>query len=49
MHVSQRRISAVENGELDRTEIGTVTAYVEALGGKVQIVADFGAEKLVVG
>jgi hypothetical protein len=33
MHVTQRRVSAVERGELDRTELGTVVAYVEALGG----------------
>lgn len=49
MHVTQRRVSAVERGQLDRTELGTVIAYVEALGGRVEIVADFGDERLVVG
>jgi predicted XRE-type DNA-binding protein len=49
MHVSQRRVSAVERGELDRTEVGTVISYVEALGGRVEVVADFGGERLVVG
>jgi DNA-binding XRE family transcriptional regulator len=48
MHVSQKRVSAVERGELSHTELGTVTAYVEALGGKVEIVANFGDERLVV-
>jgi predicted XRE-type DNA-binding protein len=49
MHVSQRRVSAVERGQLDRTELGTVAAYVKALGGHVEIVADFGDERIVVG
>jgi predicted XRE-type DNA-binding protein len=42
MHVTQRRVAAVERGQLDRTELGTVVAYVEALGGRVEVVADFG-------
>lgn len=46
MHVSQRRVSAVEHGELSRTELSTVSSYVEALGGRVKIVADFGDEQL---
>lgn len=41
MKVSQPRISAIERGELSRTEIGTLKAYVEALGGKLRVVADF--------
>jgi predicted XRE-type DNA-binding protein len=49
MHVSQRRVSAVEHGQLDRTELGTVVAYVQALGGRVEIIADFGDERIVVG
>jgi hypothetical protein len=50
MHVSQRRVSAVEHGELTRIELGTVVDYVEALGGRVEVVADFGDERrLVVG
>jgi len=48
MHVSQKRVSAVERGELSRTELGTVAAYVEALGGRVEVIADFGDERLVV-
>jgi hypothetical protein len=46
MHVSQRRVSAVEHGELTRTGLGTVAAYVQALGGQLKIVADFGDEQL---
>ncbi|HEY2266544.1 MAG TPA: XRE family transcriptional regulator [Streptosporangiaceae bacterium] len=49
MHVSQRRVSAVERGDLSRTELGTVTSYVQALGGRVEIVANFGDEHIVIG
>lgn len=42
MGVSQRRVSAIENGEISRTELATIEAYVAALGGKVRIIADFG-------
>lgn len=48
MHVSQRRVSAVERGDLDRTELGTVASYVQALGGTIEIVADFGDRRLVI-
>lgn len=46
MHVSQRRVSAVEHGELRRTELATISSYVEALGGQVKVVADFGDESV---
>jgi DNA-binding XRE family transcriptional regulator len=49
MGVSQSRVSAIERGELDRSELSTLGAYVRALGGKLQIVADFGDEKLILG
>jgi DNA-binding XRE family transcriptional regulator len=49
MGVSQARVSAIEKGELPATEIGTIGKYIAALGGQLQIVADFGDEKLVLG
>jgi DNA-binding transcriptional regulator YiaG len=49
MHVSQRRVSAVERGELTRTNLGTVATYVNALGGEIEIVANFGDERIVIG
>jgi DNA-binding XRE family transcriptional regulator len=48
MHVAQPSISQLENGDLDNSAIGTLRGYVEALGGHLQIVADFGDEKLSV-
>ena len=49
MSVSQRRVSAVERGDLTHTELGTVASYVEALGGRAGIVANFGDEHLIIG
>lgn len=49
MDVSQRRVSALERGDLHRSELGTIEAYVNALGGRVEIVANFGDERVVVG
>lgn len=46
MHVSQRRVSAVEHGQITRTELSTVASYVEALGGRVKVIADFGDDQL---
>jgi transcriptional regulator with XRE-family HTH domain len=48
MGVSQRRVSAVERGALERTEIGTIIAYINALGGQVEVMARFGDEHLVI-
>jgi DNA-binding Xre family transcriptional regulator len=42
MGVSQPRVSALERGELDTVTLSTLRAYVNALGGKLRVVADFG-------
>ncbi|MFE3559145.1 XRE family transcriptional regulator [Streptomyces sp. NPDC059193] len=49
MGVTQARVSRIENGELERSEVETLAAYVRALGGKLKIVADFGDEQYVLG
>lgn len=48
MGVAQPRVSAIENGRLDSTELGTLRSYVEALGGRLRVIADFGDEFIVV-
>ncbi|MDX3511131.1 hypothetical protein PV755_19655 [Streptomyces caniscabiei] len=40
---------SVEKGQLERSEVDTLAAYVKALGGKLKIVADFGDETCVSG
>jgi predicted XRE-type DNA-binding protein len=47
--VSQSRVSRLERGNLNRTEIATVRAYVGALGGEVEIIAKFGDEHFTIG
>lgn len=49
MHVTQPSVSALERGEIDRAGLATIRAYVQALGGSVEIVADFGDRKIVLG
>jgi transcriptional regulator with XRE-family HTH domain len=49
MGVTQARISRIEKGQLERSEVNTLAAYVQALGGKLKIVADFGDESYVLG
>lgn len=49
MHVTQPTVSQLEGGEIDRAGLSTIKAYVEALGGTVEVVADFGDHKLILG
>lgn len=49
MGVTQARVSRIEKGQLSRGEVDTLAAYVQALGGKLKIVADFGDESYVLG
>ncbi|MER7753350.1 XRE family transcriptional regulator [Kitasatospora sp. NPDC097643] len=48
MGVSQSRVSVIEKGDLERSEISTLAAYVAALGGRLKIIADFGDESMVI-
>jgi transcriptional regulator with XRE-family HTH domain len=49
MNVRQERVSAIERAEVDTSELRTLAAYIGALGCRLEIVADFGGERLVVG
>jgi DNA-binding XRE family transcriptional regulator len=49
MHVTQPTVSQLEGGEIERAGLSTIKAYVEALGGTVEVVADFGDRRLVLG
>jgi transcriptional regulator with XRE-family HTH domain len=49
MGVSQPRISKIERGDIASSELGTLRSYVEALGGRLRVVADFGDEQFIVG
>lgn len=47
--VSTARISQIEHGQAERAAIQGLAAYIEALGGRLELVADFGDERLVIG
>jgi DNA-binding XRE family transcriptional regulator len=47
MGVSQGRVSAIEHAKPGATELRTLAAYVEALGGRLEIIVDFGDQRLV--
>jgi DNA-binding XRE family transcriptional regulator len=49
MNVRQKRVSAIERAKVDTSELRTLAAYIRALGGRMEIVADFGGERLVIG
>jgi DNA-binding XRE family transcriptional regulator len=49
MHVRQERVSAIERAKVDVSELRTLAAYIHALGGRMEVIADFGGERLVVG
>lgn len=49
MHVRQERVSAIERAQVDASELRTLAAYIRALGGRMEIIADFGGERLVIG
>lgn len=46
---TQTRVSRIERGELERSEVDALAAYVRALGGRLTIVAEFGDEHYVLG
>lgn len=47
MSLTQPTISALEAGDLDRSGLATLRAYVEALGGTVEVTASFGDRRVV--
>lgn len=48
MGVSQRRVSAIERGAINRNEVATLRAYVEALGGRIHLVAEFDGKQTLI-
>ena len=47
MGVRQERVSAIERAEPGATQVRTLAGYVEALGGRLDVIADFGTERVV--
>ena len=47
--VSKARVSQIEHGQADRAAIQGLASYVAALGGRLELVANFGDERLIIG
>jgi DNA-binding XRE family transcriptional regulator len=47
LKISQNRISQIERGHLENSEVGTLGRYVEALGGELTVSAKFGEQTYV--
>jgi predicted XRE-type DNA-binding protein len=46
LHVSQNRVSAMERGEVEHTQVDTLRRYIDALGGQLRIEVDLGDERI---
>ncbi|WP_424950301.1 helix-turn-helix domain-containing protein [Deinococcus sp.] len=47
--ISQSRVSRIEQGDLEHTELATLRAFVRALGGELEVTVKLGDERFVVG
>lgn len=46
LDVSQNRVSRIEHGEIERTQVDTLRKYVEAVGGDLRVEVEFGDERI---
>jgi hypothetical protein len=46
MSTTREQVEAIERAEPGATDVGTLAAYVRALGGRLEIIADFGGERV---
>lgn len=44
LSVTQNRVSTIERGDIDHTQVDTLRRYVQALGGKLEVAVSFGDE-----
>jgi transcriptional regulator with XRE-family HTH domain len=49
MNVRQARVAAIERAEPGATEVRVLAAYVQALGGTLEIIASIGDERIMLG
>lgn len=45
LQVSQNRVSRIERGDMEHTQVDTLRRYVEAIGGHLRIEVDLGSER----
>ncbi|GAA2109611.1 XRE family transcriptional regulator [Actinomadura alba] len=44
--ISQARVSEIERGKVTRSEVDTLARYIGVLGGELEVIANFGDERL---
>lgn len=44
LDISQKRVSNIEHGDIERTQVDTLRRYVEALGGTLHVEVQFGED-----
>jgi phage shock protein A len=47
MGIGQNQVAAIERAEPGTTDVRTLAAYVEALGGRLELTAEFGGDRVV--
>ena len=48
LHVSQNRVSRIEHGDIERSQVDTLRRYVEAVGGTLRIEVVFGDNQILI-
>ncbi|MEO6117187.1 MAG: XRE family transcriptional regulator [Pseudolysinimonas sp.] len=47
LDVSQNRVSRLEHGDLERTQVDTLRRYVEAVGGRLHVEVEIGERRIL--
>ena len=45
IHVSQRRVSGIESGDVEKTQVDTLRRYAEAVGGTLRIEVEINGDR----
>ncbi len=48
MKVSQNRVSRIEHGDIERTQLDTLRKYVEAVGDELRVEVEIGDERFLI-
>ncbi len=46
LDVSQNRVSRLEHGDLERTQVDTLRRYIEAVGGQLRLEVEIGDQRV---
>ncbi|WP_241248964.1 helix-turn-helix domain-containing protein [Agrococcus sp. KRD186] len=46
LQLSQNRVSRLEQGDIERSQVDTLRRYVQALGGELRVEVEFGEDRI---